>query len=336
MTLVIFYLIFAFSLNYIFKKYQILSSHSGSNHQRFVNDAVTLSGGILLFLPSLIIFFKFGMIFTICLSLLFFLGLLSDINYLYRPKLRLLYQFIILASFVLNLKLQVFPTRIDFIDNNFHNTFLSYFFTIFCLLVLINGSNFIDGLNGLLLGYTIIQFFFLIKLEIISLSGIDLTFYYYFIFILIFILILNFFNFLFLGDNGSYALSFLIGFNLIAIYNNSTYVSPYFIILLLWYPCFENLFSIIRKTVSKNDPLDADNKHLHHYLYVFIKKKLKVSNLFANNFTSILINLFNFVIFYLGSNYYNLTHVQLWIIIFCITIYFFTYYILKKLTDKNI
>ena len=83
------------------------------------------------------------MIFVICGSLLFLLGLLSDTNFLDKPKLRLILQFIILTFFVLILKIEVFPTRIDFIDNNFQNTYLSYFFTVFCLLILINGSNFI-------------------------------------------------------------------------------------------------------------------------------------------------------------------------------------------------
>ena len=31
--------------------------------------------------------------------------------------------------------------------------YLIFLFTTFCLAILINGSNFIDGLNGLLIGY---------------------------------------------------------------------------------------------------------------------------------------------------------------------------------------
>ena len=60
------------------------------------------------------------------------------------------------------------------------------------------------------------------------------------------------FNQFFLGDSGAYFLSFFIGFILIEIYNANLKISPYFIILLLWYPCFENLFSIIRKLLRKN------------------------------------------------------------------------------------
>ena len=45
--------------------------------------------------------------------------------------------------------LQVAP----FLNSLLENTYFKYFFPVFCLLILINGSNFIDGLNGLMLGY---------------------------------------------------------------------------------------------------------------------------------------------------------------------------------------
>ena len=335
MMLSIIYIFFVLVLNFVFKKLNVLSSYSGSNHQRFVNKSVTLSGGIFIFLPFLYIFFELNLSFVICTSLLFLLGLLSDTNFLDKPKLRLLLQFIILTIFVLGLKLEVFPTRIDFIDNNLQNTYFSYFFTIFCLLILINGSNFIDGLNGLLLGYLILILFFLIKLKMTSFIGIEILDFNKFFLLLLFILLLNFLNLLFLGDSGSYSISFIIGYFLIIIYNKINFLSPYFIILLLWYPCFENLFSIIRKNFNKKDPLKADNKHLHHYLYIFIKSKFNISNLSANNLTSILINLFNFIIFYIGSEHITSTYLQLFLIIICITFYLIFYLIFKKKVDSQ-
>ena len=117
-------------------------------------------------------------------------------------------------------------------------------------MILINGSNFIDGLNGLLLGYFLLILFILYKLNLLTILIFLIVFIYFFI-ILIFIFILNFINQLFLGDGGAYSLSFLFGFVLIYIYNSTEFITPYFIILLLWYPCFENLFSIIRKVSTK-------------------------------------------------------------------------------------
>ena len=140
-------------------------------------------------------------------------------------------------------------------------------------MVLMNGSNFIDGLNGLLLGYFLLVLLFLHKLglhEVIELEDKKILFCIY---ILSFILILNFLNYLFLGDSGAYSLSLIVGYILINIYQNSTGISPYYIILLLWYPCFENLFSIIRKLANKKNPLNPDTNHLHQFIFIFFQKK---------------------------------------------------------------
>ena len=52
---------------------------------------------------------------------------------------------------------------------------------------------------------------------------------------------------LFMGDSRSYVLGLICGYFLIEIYAFGPNISPFFIVLLLWYPCFENLFSILRK-----------------------------------------------------------------------------------------
>jgi UDP-N-acetylmuramyl pentapeptide phosphotransferase/UDP-N-acetylglucosamine-1-phosphate transferase len=75
-----------------------------------------------------------------------------------------------------------------------------------------------------------------VLIETIFLSSKELI---YLIIIFLFVLFLNLRNQLFLGDNGSYSLGFFLGFILIKIYNLNDNLSPYFIILLLWYPCFE-------------------------------------------------------------------------------------------------
>ena len=51
----------------------------------------------------------------------------------------------------------VTSTRADFGKLKSSSEFLSIFFTIICFLVLINGSNFLDGLNSLVIFYYILQ-----------------------------------------------------------------------------------------------------------------------------------------------------------------------------------
>ena len=65
-------------------------------------------------------------------------------------------------------------------------------------------------------------------------------------------IIFNFFGKNFLGDGAAYGLGFLLGYILLKISLLNNNVSPYFIANLLWYPAFENLFSILKKKFFKN------------------------------------------------------------------------------------
>ena len=325
------YIIIIFLINLFISKSNFLKSHSGFMHQKFLNNSIPLTGGIFILLPIFLLFYNFYPYMIMSFFLLFLLGLFSDLNILAKAKYRFLIQFIIISMFVIFTQLEVLPSRIEYIDNKFQNTFYSYFFTVFCLMVLINGSNFIDGLNGLFLGYNIIILLVLINLDLLGLVGINNESFYILLSILSFLLLLNFSNKLFMGDGGAYSLSFLLGYILITIYNKNQIVSPYFIIVLLWYPCFENLFSILRKFLINKNPMKPDNSHLHHYLYMLIKKKLGLSNLLSNNLSSLMINSFNLFIFYFASlNLYH-TQTQLIILFLSIITYLIIFFTLKKI-----
>ncbi len=325
-----FYFLIILLLNFLFIKYDLMGSDTGLNHQVFVNKSVPLSGGIYILFPIFLIFYENYFFEILIFFSLFILGFLSDKDILRRAKLRFFLQLLIICFFVISIQLEVMPTRIDFIDDNFSNTYLSYFFSAFCLLILINGSNFIDGLNGLLIGYILLIFFILYKTNLLIFLDLQNQYLIFFICVLFLLIIMNFSNFLFLGDGGSYSLSFVLGIVLIKIYNLYPSISPYFIILLFWYPCFENLFSIIRKLIIKKNPLEPDNQHLHHHLFLFLKNKFKLGSLLCNNFTSIIINLFNLFIFYVASLNAYLTILQLIMIFASIIFYIVSYYFLRK------
>jgi UDP-N-acetylmuramyl pentapeptide phosphotransferase/UDP-N-acetylglucosamine-1-phosphate transferase len=325
------YLIIIYFINNFFSKKKILESNTGSIHQSFVNNSVPLSGGIIIFLPVLNLLIYDQALIGLVFFLLFFLGVYSDLNILSSPKKRFLIQIIILIIFVFFSKLSVLPTRIEFIDKIFSNSILNYFFTAFCLMVLINGSNFIDGLNGLLIGYFLIVMFFIYNLGLLDISDLNNFKELFILSTVLFLIVMNFFNKLFLGDNGAYSLSFLMGVLLIKIYNLNQNISPYFIILLLWYPCFENLFSIIRKFIEKKNPLKPDNNHLHQLIYLFIKKKYKLNNLKSNNISSLIIITFNFMIVHAASWDIYYTKYQLLIISISIFLYLIIFFNLRNI-----
>ena len=175
-------------------------------------------------------------------------------------------------SFVSITDLKIQDTRIFLLDELLENMLFNCLFVSFCILILINGSNFIDGLNTLNIGY-----YLLISLVIYYLKFQGFEIYlnnlcYFILFILSTIFIINIFNKMFLGDSGSYILGFIFSVILIETYNLNNNFSPFFIILLLWYPCFETLFSILRKNIIKKSPMSPDINHFHQLIFLFIKK----------------------------------------------------------------
>lgn len=330
--------IIIFIINDIVYKNNLLPSLSGEKHQLFVEKKnIPLTGGFFILLSLLFIFKEKININFLYIFLIFMLGFFSDIRLIKSAKFRFFLQIILVSLFVIFFSIEenistlnISNVRLSFLDYFLEFKFFSYIFVIFCFLILINGTNFIDGLNGLALGYylviTLIAYSispsgFYNKFSMI-INDNQLILFSIFLFIL---LIFNFFNKLYIGESGSYLLAIVSGTFVILLYKNTINISPSFIILMLWYPCFENLFSIIRKSRLNLSPIKSDNKHFHQLLFYFLKKRIKLSSLQTNNISSVLINLFNFLIIYVGSKnlFSPIVHVSL--IIFSITTYIIIY-----------
>ena len=311
---------------------KILLNYSGSDHQKFLGSKnIPLIGGFFLLFCLLKIFYDKNIYYNLAYLFIFFVGFISDSRLLSAPKMRFFLQLLIVSIFIIYFDIHVTPTRIDFVDNFFQNNTYSLIFSIFCFMILINGTNFIDGLNGLSLGYFIIVFLNLKINGLILISEFLNMEINFLLFSLLIILVLNYFNFLYLGDAGSYLLAFFSGFIIVSIYSSIDFVSPYYIILLFWYPCFEILFSLVRKFLQKKSPLEPDNNHLHQLIFLYLKTKMNSKNtVMFNVFTSIAINSFNFILIFFASKNPNLTSLQLKLIIIAVVIYFVTYVLCKK------
>jgi len=253
---------------------------------------------------------------------------LSDLNILISPKLRILFQTIVVFSFVITLDLRIVDLRFAYVNLLLQITPISIIFTVFCILILINGINFIDGLNTLVLGY-----FILVLVAIISVAlKFNFTLNeneFLFLIVLAILFIFNFFEKIYLGDSGSYIVGITIAFFLLKFINKNQVVSPYFICLLLWYPAFENLFTILRRLSYKRKTYKADQQHLHQLLYFYFLKKFKKNNFLTNIFSAFCINFFNFIIFTIASNYLYSTKIMVFLLCISILIYLYSYYRLK-------
>ena len=329
------YLFFVILLSLIFKKKGIFLNYSGDIHQSFSNKKdVPLAGGLFILIP--IVFFLNDIFINCFIISIYLVGFFSDRNILVSPKKRFLIQCILIILFVLVFDFRINSSRIELFDILLNNKIFAILFSTFCLLILINGSNFIDGLNGLLISYAIIIIFMLTKLNLIDNSLISDQSISLIIIVFLMLLLLNVFNVLMLGDSGAYLLGFFIGLIIISSHMNNPDISPYFFISLIWYPCFENLFSILRKLNSKFSPLKPDSKHLHQLVFFFILKKFKLKLIFSNNFSSAIILFFNFLVIYISTLNLSSTIFQIKLIATSIIIYNISYMLLFRFDKLNL
>ena len=313
-------------LNFFFKRFSLLLSYTGQSHQRFAEkDTVPMSGGIILLLSLLFYLNNFINDLHIYFILIFLIGFFADVQLILSPVKRFILQILILIIFVFTQDIQITNTRFLLLDQILENKFFSYFFVAFCMMILINGTNFIDGLNTLVLGYYLIISIIIIKSEIllgINVDNLDFTFWTIILSILYFF---NLFKKLFLGDGGAYLLGFLYSYLLISSYVSNQNFSPFFIVLLLWYPCFENLFSIIRKYRLKKSPINPDAKHFHQLLFFYVQKNFSLKNTLPNSVSANIINSYNFIIFLIGVQDIKSTQLQICLIIISVFLYIYFY-----------
>tara|TARA_E500000178_G_scaffold123009_1_gene122927 strand:- start:3252 stop:4262 length:1011 start_codon:yes stop_codon:yes gene_type:complete len=317
-------------INYIFKKYDFLVDKKFYPHKSFVSkNSVPISGG-LIFILSLLLFLRFENNFIYLIYSIFIVGLLSDLNILKSPYKRFILQITIIFVLVFLGKNFIYSIRIPFFDHLLTYTFFSYFFVIFCLLVLINGSNFIDGVNTLLIGYFLSVT--LIIILVINKYNFDFEIQNqnYILSVLLVLFVFNFFEKFFCGDGGSYIISLIVGYNLIELSNLELTISPYFIACLLWYPAYECLFSMVRKKIQKKEITGPDNDHLHQLLFTFFSKKIHFEKWIISSITGLLINIYNLIIFFIAFTNISQTKFLVSIIIVNIVIYNFIYFLLKK------
>ena len=331
---VIFFTLFStIIINYFLIKKKLLLDKKYSPHKSFLNnDIVPLSGGIIFLLSICIFYPSEDYLFKLTLFAIFLIGIFSDLNIISSPIKRITIQTFIILVFLYIDQTYIQSIRWLLLDHYLNNTIFGYLFSLVCLVVLINGTNFMDGVNTLVIGYflivTLAIFYiatnFNLELNLVLIQIILITLSVIFLF--------NFFGKLFLGDGGSYLIAFILGYLLINFSNTNEDVSPYFAACMLWYPAYENLFSIIRKIIKKNSPTDADNRHLHQLLFVFMKKKFLYSNKILNTTSGLIINLFNIVFFiYAAYNFNNTKKLILLIIVSTFFYNFFYYYFTKKI-----
>ena len=305
-NLILFFIIISFSL--LFYKYfglllnkynsKLLVDDQFEKPQSFHSSPISTSGGtgiflsflilnLYLFLTKEIIFFEY---LSFC-SLFFILGLSDDLKLNLKPKFRLLAMIFLLIALVILNEFYVQNTGIGFLNRFLEIDIFAVFFVCLCFLFIINGSNLIDGYNGLLSIHSLI---ILVNLFFVNYLNANHELAFFILCMVLIIILFLKYNFpnatVFLGDGGSYFIGSVIAISVIKTSIANPDISPFYFCILLFYLFFEVFFSFIRKIAKeKMSPLFPDKKHLHMLIYKNLFKKNK-NMLKSNYYVSIVIN----------------------------------------------
>ena len=267
--------------------------------QAFHENPTYSIGGLIIFsllvLVFLYLFFYQNIFFFEYISfctLFFLLGFVDDLKINVKPKFRLFIMIIFLIMLVTHNQFSIDRISLEYLSHLMNLDIFSLFFICLCFLLIINGSNLIDGFNGLL---SIHSLLILGTLFFINLTNENYNLAYLLFYFCLIIIIFIKFNFpqaqMFLGDSGAYLLGVFISISAIMTNNLNPSISSFYFCILLFYLFFEVFFSFFRKIfVVGQNPLLPDNKHLHMLFYKFLLKKNK-NKASANFKVSVYINL---------------------------------------------
>ena len=326
------------AISFFWKKIFIyFSLKTYQSKQRLHQDEVPRIAGLIMYIfLTIVAFFSIESHYlnVILISALpiVLIGSKEDLFHNTSPKLRLIMMTISAGLFIFML-----PTNLPEIDFPVINQiisigFMKELFFMFCILVIINGNNFIDGVNGNLAFTNIIQ---LISLALLASMLGDIVIAQLSFVLLIPLIIFALFNFpfgkIFCGDAGAYFYGFAISASVIYLFGTYDDLLSWNAILILIYPSIELLFSFIRKKFFENkSAFTADAKHLHSLIFRYINKQ----NSRCNNNSLVIFYLLPFIAAPLLT---YLIHEDIFSILFVVFVLFATYiimyvYLLNKLS----
>ena len=235
-------------------------------------DKTSIMGALLSFyIPSLFIFIT---------------GLVDDLKPL-SAKLRLFVQIALASSMTYLNNLAVYSVRLwgDYAIELPY--FVGFVLAVFIIVGAVNSLNFIDGLDGLAGGIVFISVSLLSYLYFVMTQDVIAILY---IGVPILGALLGFLKFnsnpasIFMGDNGSNWLGFMIGSLMLVVLKGapiletlsssghvSSYKAPLFLSVIFCFaiPIFDTLMVILARIYKGSNPMTPDKSHFHHHLLRF-------------------------------------------------------------------
>ena len=273
--------------------------------------SVSRFGGIAIFFSLLLVSlvdssenYEFLKTALYCSSPIFILGILDDFQFEIKPFIRLL---IVFPSAFLSyyfLGIEAYSVDIPYLDYLFNFKIFSILFICFAVAGMVNAFNMIDGINGLVLLYSLTICILILLFQSSSSSAQINLFFVAIFFAILAVFILNFpFGRIFLGDGGAYFLGIMLSVGVIKYYQING-LSPWYVFSVFIYPITDVFISIIRRIIAKVSIFNPENKHLHHLVYKRVKKMGIQSENTNHAITTLLIFIFYFP-FLLSANYFG-------------------------------
>ena len=251
------------------------------------------------------------------------IGILDDM-YNIPPYIRLLFQ-IISITIIINSGLSI--TSINYNGYSYSFGIFGYLFTTLCLVTVINAYNFIDGIDGLCSSIFLIPLSFIMFI-LFSQSRYNEIELFLTLFIIVFIFLILNLGFIkslkiFLGDNGSTFLGFILGCFLIYL-SEVKIIDTFFVPWLIAIPIYDLIRVIIYRLVRNINPTNPDRIHLHHIL----------NSYFNNHHLSLIVICTLSIILILYG--YIITELNTFLSLCSYILFFLMYFYIINLIEKKI
>jgi UDP-N-acetylmuramyl pentapeptide phosphotransferase/UDP-N-acetylglucosamine-1-phosphate transferase len=261
-------------------KYNIIDK---PNHRSSHNHITIRGGGIIFFIGAILYTLFFGLTLPYFIAGLFLISIISFVDDIWTlsSKVRIVVHFIAMM--------------LMFYDCGLYS--LPWYYLVIALIVstgIINAYNFMDGINGITGGYSliVIESFWWINNHIHSFIDNNLLYV-----TIISLLIFNYFNFrkkarCFAGDVGAVSIAFIIVFMLGKLITETN--DPSYLILLMLYGV-DSILTIVHRLILKENIFKAHRKHLYQIMSNELKiPHTRVSLLFMLTQSAITIGFFYF------------------------------------------
>lgn len=238
--------------------------------RKFHTSPTPLIGGliilIVLFIYNLLLNQNYNFYFLIFLLVFFLVGFMDDVFDL-SPYLKLS----ILILIILFYRDYLIFEEVYFYEFGIIklNSFFSYIFFILSILLFINASNMMDGIDGAALTYYIS----LLLILSINISSTPKNVFIILLVIYSILLIFNLYKKIFIGDSGIYLSAILFSYYIInehkaGIMNNfqENFFYAENIFLMMFLPGIDMLRLFFYRVITRNSPFKADRNHFHHLL----------------------------------------------------------------------